>query len=232
MQASSDSRDVSTSASEALRIWREETKQRAMALRQDACASFGAMAKWNNVASEEQWAETCDHARQAVRSGCFLLDQMGAERHVAPEIAAALLVLRQGLLEELGAESTTDYLLVDTALIFHFQMLRASRLIGDLALLVHDEFFLLEAPLARLEKRHGRDAFKGFRCEGYVERIVEQLAPLMDRANKGMLRNLRAAHEMKRSPSARLSIARVGQMNVAGEMHVAQGIDQKGGSAE
>ena len=54
----------------------------------------------------------------------------------------------------------------------------------------------------------------GFRAEECVERVGEQLMPLLDRANRMMLRNLKALEDRRRPPAPNLNIGSAGQVNV------------------
>ena len=53
--------------------------------------------------------------------------------------------------------------------------------------------------------------------EGHVERIAEQLLPLLDRGNRMMLRNLKALKSLREPPVPSVSIGAAGQVNVAAE---------------
>jgi hypothetical protein len=51
--------------------------------------------------------------------------------------------------------------------------------------------------------------------ERHVQRIAEQLLPLLDRCNRMMLRNLKALKTMREGPVLSVSIGNAGQVNVA-----------------
>jgi hypothetical protein len=48
-----------------------------------------------------------------------------------------------------------------------------------------------------------------------LTRVGEQLLPLLDRANKMMIRNLKAVRELRRGPTSSVAIKRADQVNVA-----------------
>ena len=50
-----------------------------------------------------------------------------------------------------------------------------------------------------------------------VERLGQQLVPLLDRSNRMMLRNLKARRERGRTPAPSVSIGSAGQVNVAAQ---------------
>ncbi len=70
----------------------------------------------------------------------------------------------------------------------------------------------------------GPPAVDGLKVEDLVQRIGEQLLPLLDRCNRLMLRNLRALRERRRDPTPTVSIASVGQVKLgARQVNLAQG---------
>src|SRR4051794_32937035 len=108
-------------------------------------------------------------------------------------------------------------MLIDVAVLSFYQTIRIDGWIGNFARLVEHEFFGTQGLSAKLADRYGRHNGKidGLSVESHVERIGEQLMPLMDRANRMMLRNLRALQTRRQPPSAAVSIASAGQVNVA-----------------
>ena len=50
--------------------------------------------------------------------------------------------------------------------------------------------------------------------EKIVERIVDQLIPLEDWANRMMLRNLKALDDRRRAPAPNINVGSAGQVNV------------------
>lgn len=89
--------------------------------------------------------------------------------------------------------------------------------IGNLALLIESEFFSKESPTATFTGKYGYGAgdVQGLRVEEHVQRIGEQLLPLLDRANRLMLRNLKALKGLREGPVPSVSIGSAGQVNVA-----------------
>jgi hypothetical protein len=57
----------------------------------------------------------------------------------------------------------------------------------------------------------------GLHVEQHVERIAEQLLPLLDRCNRMMLRNLKALKSLREGPVPSVSIGSAGQVNLATE---------------
>jgi len=55
---------------------------------------------------------------------------------------------------------------------------------------------------------------RGLQVEEIVERIVDQLIPLEDWANRMMLRNLKALDDRRRAPAPNINVGSAGQVNV------------------
>jgi hypothetical protein len=77
-----------------------EQAARVTQLRRDSRAVFSAMTGWQRVTTHEAWQETCLEASKDYQSGRFLIEQLGAGRHLDPELMATLWGLRQMLVAE------------------------------------------------------------------------------------------------------------------------------------
>jgi hypothetical protein len=201
------------------RAWRERTDANYLALRRQARSSFTAIEGWQRVQSADEWVALCDTAVEEYQSGRFLIERLGAERMLDPALMATLWRLRQELLRGLDATTAHEYMLVDMALLSYHHLLRFNGWIGNFALLIEHEFFAQESPTAKHHRRYGRPydfGRDGFQVEDYVQRVGEQLLPLMDRAQRMFIRALR---ELRRSPSAGVAIGQAGQVNVGAVQH-------------
>jgi hypothetical protein len=226
MDSDSDvSRDVTAvddrdeSIDQLFQAWRERTDANYLTLRRQARASFAAMQGWERVESEAAWLALCDTAVDEYQSGRFLIECIGAERLLDPGLMATLWMLRQELLRGLGAHSAHEYMLVDMALLSYHHLLRFNGWIGNFALLIEHEFFAQESPTAKHHRRYGRSydfGRDGLQVEDYVQRVGEQLLPLMDRAQRMFIRALR---ELRQSPSANVAIGQAQQVNVGAVQH-------------
>ena len=125
---------------------------------------------------------------------------------------ATLLALRRRLIAEWGITTAAEMILVDLALLSYYQTLRAQRWIGDLALLIEHEFFGQDSPTAKAQKRFGR--VDGLAVEDQVRRLAEHLMPLLDRANRMVIRNLKALKELRQGPVPAIAIGRAEQVTV------------------
>jgi hypothetical protein len=201
--------DVYRAEFERLRLARKEQ------LRQDATASARAMAGWGAIESDEDWTSAVERAREEYESGQFLLEQLGGERD--PTLTAVALTLRRGFIAQYGAEGPADLMCIDLALISYFHALRITGWIGNFAQLIESEFFGvdgLSVNYAPWDRKTHPPEVSGFKVQEFVERIGEELMPLLDRANRMMLRNLKALDDRRRPTAPNLNIGSAGQVNV------------------
>jgi hypothetical protein len=209
-EAEKAARVAKASGGNDLEVFRS-TYERALAERQerlsrDAHASWRAMDGWPRVTSEEDWLAVVKQASEDLDNGAFLIDRLGAQRHLDPVLAAVLLGLRRRLVEEYEVTTAAELLLVDSAVLSYSWMLRVNGWLGDMAGCLEREFFSQESLMAVLpgnrpvEVKHVR----GLLVEEIVERIVDRLMPLAERANRSLLRNLAALRDGScRVPSVR-----------------------------
>ena len=103
--------------------------------------------------------------------------------------------LRRRLIEEHGATTAAELMMIDVAVLSYYHTLRINGWIGDLAQWLEGEFFSKGSLTVRPQNApadFGRrpDRLPPLWVEHIVERIREQLLPLLDRSNRVMLRNL------------------------------------------
>ena len=169
----------------------------------DAQATFRAMDGWSEVQTQEEWAHTVEQADEDFTSGHFLIDRLGGERFLDPPLIAVLLRLRRRLIEEQGATTAAELMMVDSAVLSYYHMMRVNGWIGNMAWWFEADFFRKERP--------------GAHVEGIVSRISEQLMPLLDRSNRMMLRNLKALKVWRQPPTPTVSVGSTGQVNVGAQ---------------
>jgi hypothetical protein len=183
-------------------------------LRWNARAVMRAMQGWDQVRSPEAWQAVCEKARGRYRGGEFLLERLGAERFLDPQLMAVLWQLRQGLIDGYGDHSPTATMLIDLAVINYYNALRIQGWIGDLALWIEHEYFAQEAPRVKLGREYGAPG-QGRAVEDRLRRLSEQLVPLFERANRQLIQNLKALGESRHGPHSVVAIGRAEQVNVA-----------------
>ena len=169
---------------------------------------------WGQIHSVEEWQATCEDAAKRYRSGRFLLERLGAERFLDPQLMATLWQLRQGLLEEYGAASPTVTLFVDLALMAYANALRVQGRMGDLALVIDHELFAEDSLKVKLRQQYGPH-FDGFAVEEQLRRLREQLLPLFERVNRQLLQNLQGLQRGHPASSPMVAIGQARNVNVA-----------------
>jgi hypothetical protein len=128
---------------------------------------------------------------------------------------ATLLGLRQTMLADLGTATAAEQMLVDLAILGYYKSLRIQGSIGNLSLWIEHELFGRAAPAVKLQKQHG--PVEGLAVEDRLKRLGEHLLPLLDRANRMMVRNLKAIKELRQGPSPAVTVGQAGQVNVASQ---------------
>lgn len=220
--------DIATGSDAEIEAWYQEWQadrdRRITQLRHDARAVFSAMEGWQRVQSEDDWVRAYEEARESYRSGRFLIERLGAERFLEPELMAVLVQLRRGLVGADGG-SPSEAMVADLAVASYYNSLRIQQWIGDLAIDIEREFFGGDALTARFEGRYGTGT--GLVVEERLKRLAEQLLPLQERANRMMLRNLKALADLHRAPAPAVAIGKAGQVNVGTQqVNIGQDVDQ------
>jgi hypothetical protein len=141
-------------------------------LRKHARAMIRAFEGWGQIRSEEEWQAACDEAAKRYQSGRFLLERLGSERFLDPQLMATLWQLRQGLLEEYGGESPAMTMMIDLAVMSYHNAVRVQGWIGDLALTIEQELFGEESLKVKLRQQYGAQ-FDGFAVEEALRRLRE-----------------------------------------------------------
>jgi hypothetical protein len=173
-----------------------------------------AMQGWRDIRTVEEWQAASDDAREGYQSGRFLIERLGAERFLDPQLMATLWQLRQGLLEECGTASPAMTMAIDLAVMAYANALRVQGWIGDLALVIEHELFAEESLKVKLRQQYG-PKFDGFAVEEALRRLREQLLPVWERVNRQLLQHLQALQRRGPGSPPMVAIGRAGQVNVA-----------------
>lgn len=192
-------------------------------LQRHAQATYRAVEGWALVPDRETWANTYEQAQREYLPGNFLIRELGAQRLLHPEMIATLLTLRQSLLADLKATTAADMMLVDLAILGYYNALRVQGWIGNLSLWIEHELFGQAAPAVKLRRQHG--PIEGLAVEESLKRLGEVLLPLLDRANRMMVRNLKAIKELRQGPTPAVTVGQAQQVNVASQQVNAVGTD-------
>ena len=119
-------------------------------------------------------------------------------------------VLREKMIEEMQIESAAEFMLIDCVFMAQYNSLKLQRMLGDLVTQVERELFHDESMSINL-KESGNLEVANFKVEAMLNRASDTLMNLIDRANKMMIRNIKAIRDLK---SGTLSI-RADQVNIA-----------------
>ena len=194
----------------------EEERQRYEAMRGHARASYRAMEGWSSVKSEDDWLRLVDEARTSYRSGRFLIERLGAERHLDPELMAVIWSLRQGIIAHYEPVTFQETMLIDLAVTSYYHALRINGWIGNFATLIEQQFFGQEGLTVTTRLRHGKYS-EELQVDTYLQRVSEELMPLLDRANRMLIRNLKTINDLRRGPAATVAINTASQVNVGAQ---------------
>jgi hypothetical protein len=168
---------------------------------------------WGQIPSEEEWQAACEDAAERYQSGRFLLERLGAERFVDPQLMATLWQLRQGLLEAYGAESPAMTMVIDLAVMAYYDALWVQGWIGDLSLVIEHELFAEDSLKVKLRDKYGPH-FDGLAVEEALRRLREQLLSLFERTNHQLLQNPQALRQGRHGPLPTVAIGQARNVNV------------------
>lgn len=187
---------------------RAEQEQQYEGLKDHSRAILRAVKGWQSVRSADKWAEINVQAAEDYRTGQFLIEELGARRLLDPKQMAVLSQLRRRLVEQHDPDDAAQTMLIDLAVFSYFNALRLQGWIGNMSLVVERELFG-QNPLSAV---HGQ--VDGATIEDRLTRLGEQLLALQDRANRMMVRNLKALDDLHKGPAPTVSVGRANQLNV------------------
>jgi hypothetical protein len=170
------------------------------ALRDNSMAVTRAMSRWCPAGGERE-----SHTEQVIRrfeDGSFLLNRLGAEGVIDQELAVVLLHFRNQLSTEYG-NGPAAVMLIDRAVAAYQDFIRIEGWIGNTALLIEHEFFGVQGPSAHFQDRYGREGrtIRGLTVEQHIERLRDELLPLIERCGRAMRDALSSLEELGAEPS-------------------------------
>ena len=187
-------------------------------LKEDAQALYRAARGRRGVHTEDQCEAICERAQKDYASGRFLIEWLGAERYLDPEMMATLMRLRQLLLRDVNKADAARMMCADLAVLAFYNSLRIQGWVGNLSLVIERELFGQNS----LQQDHGGSA--GKTIEDRLRRLGEQLLPLLDRSSRMMLRNLKALEERQAPSSPLVAVVEADQVNIAQQqVNITQG---------
>jgi hypothetical protein len=126
---------------------------------------------WGSIRDQADWDKAVEDADKGFDRGLFLLERLGAERYLDPQLMAVLLVLRRRLVDETGAHTALEFMLIDSAVMAYYHQLRINGWIGNFGALLESEFFGKKSLTAKLKGYYGSDNVRGLRVEDIVHRL-------------------------------------------------------------
>src|SRR5215212_6144620 len=155
---------------------------------QESQALLRAVEGWRGIETPEDWQRTVQQAAEDIQSGAFLIERIGGQRYLDPELMAVLHLLRRYLMEEHGATTAAELMMIDAAVLAYYHMFRINGWAGTLLAAAESELFGPASLTAKLDRRFGpKTEVRGLRVEELMQRLTEQLMPLLDRSNRMML---------------------------------------------
>jgi hypothetical protein len=179
-------------------------------MRDQAQALLAAVKGRRGVYRDEDWQRIFQQAKLSYESGRFLIEQLGAERYLEPELMATLAQLRRDLLVGIEDPTAADTMMADSAIIAYHNMLRVQGWIGNLCLVVERKLFGQEP----LNQFHGHTVGKQLTEE--IHRLEDIMLPLLERCHRMMVKSLSHLEARRRgnTSSAAVTVNQAGQVNV------------------
>src|SRR5436190_15823005 len=162
------------------------------ALGDNSMAVFRAMGRGRNESEQEQ----VERVLTGFEDGRFLIDRMGAESTVDPDLAVVLLELRRQLRDEHGT-GPAAIMLIDRAVSAYQDFIRVTGWIGNLSIHIERELFGPDAPKADFQGR----TIRGLTVEQHLAHVRESLLPLAERCGRVMREALSALEALRAGPS-------------------------------
>jgi len=144
----------------------------------------------------ESEPEQVERVLTGFEDGRFLIDRMGAESTVDPDLAIVLLDLRRRLRDEHGT-GPAAIMLIDRAVSAYQDFIRVTGWIGNLSIHIERELFGPGAPKADFQGR----TIRGLTVEQHLSRIRESLLTLAERCGRVMRQALSALEALREVPS-------------------------------
>jgi hypothetical protein len=182
---------------------REHSDRVHAALRNDAQSCARAMRSSPLLDTAEAWTEIAGRSLDDYRSGRSLMDHLGADRLIDPAFTGMLLAIRRGLIEEVSAATTADYVLIDMAVIAYANAMRIQSIIGNTALIIESEIFGQPTLRAKWKTEYGvrPEDIRGLAVDDYVMQLRETLLPLVEKFNHSARDAIEGIRRQRQMPS-------------------------------
>jgi hypothetical protein len=158
--------------------------------------------------SERRLTRFAKQAKVNYESGRFLIQQLGANRYLEPELMATLVQLRRGLLAGIQDPTAADTMSADVAVLAYRNVLRVQGWIDNLCLVVEAELFGQEP----LNRYHGPTV--GKKLEEQLRKLEEHLL-LLERCQRMMARSLSHLEARRgKATTTSVTVEQASQVNV------------------
>ncbi len=200
VQLSAEERAALATAEERDRQRRQEWAAINRALTNNAMAVTRAISRWHPRKGDGEGH--VERVLESFESGSFLINRLGAAGVVDQDLAIILLDLRRRLMDDYGS-GPVAMMLIDRAVVAYQDFVRVSGWVGNLAVLIENEFFGMEGPSARFQDRYGREGrtVRGLTVEQHVAHLRERLVPLAERCGRVMTEALASLERLRTGPS-------------------------------
>lgn len=200
----------------------EELKKKSLEEKKKGYIGYKRELEWAGIRSQEDWDKFKQKTSEDYVNGRFFMERIGRYREVDPTLAATLLNMRQAWIKEYDIKTVPEFVLLDMAMVSCYHYLRINTEIGDLEGSIEWSYFIQDAPTKTTTRKEGNERTfyttekmeNRARLEDLVDRLKENLLPLLDRFNRMFIRNQKALRDLKRT-NIQLNIGQVGQLNIA-----------------
>jgi hypothetical protein len=169
----------------------------------DAQACARAMENSPMFGAPGEWGDIVSRSLEDYRTGRSLMDHLGAGRLLDPATTSMLLAIRRGLIEETGAATVTEILLIDMAVVAYADAMRVQSIVGNTALMIEGEFFGQPSLRAKWKRERGGrpEEIRGLAVDEHVALLRDRLMPLVERFHRLGRESLEALGRVRQAPS-------------------------------
>ena len=162
----------------------------------------------SKLRTQDDWERAYVSIEDDYVSGQFLIETLGAQRYVEPRIAMTILMLRRKMIEDMQLETTTQFMMLDAALMAHYNSIKAQTMLGDIAIHVDRELFHDDP----LDPKDGRNLdVSKFKFDEMLKQASGSLMTIIDSTNKTMIRSIKALGDLNKGTL----LIRAEQVNIA-----------------
>ena len=192
--------------------WREHQEYWDRTYRQllrDAQASARAVSFSPQRIGPEAWKEIVAKSADDYRSGRALIDQLAADGLLDPPTSGMLLTIRCGLIEETQAQTASEMVLIDLAVIDYASAMRIQTMISNTALIIERELFGQQSLRAKWKRTHGseNEKIQGLAVEDYIRLLRDRLMPLVERFHRSAREHIEAIARLRQKPAVHIERA-------------------------